>query len=112
MPLPIRPDIPLPRRALFVGIVALFALACQPGVGRPAVSLSLKRGAKTPADASVYIDEEYVAPLGYVAARGVRLPVGEHRITIVRDGYFPWDRLVEADRAPVALEVELVPIPD
>ncbi len=85
---------------------------CQPGVGRPAVSLQMTQHEKTPADASVYIDEEYVGPLGYVAARGVRLPVGEHRITITRDGYFPWDRLVEADRQPITLDVRMVPIPD
>ena len=36
-----------------------------------------------PRDASVSIDEEYIGPLGIVAARGVRLPVGEHRITVL-----------------------------
>lgn len=99
------------RRAALAGLLALIAGACQPSV-RAAVTLSMKRRPKTPADASVYIDEEYVGPLGYVAARGVRLPVGEHRITVTKDGYFPWDRLVVADRKPVELSVELVPIPD
>jgi hypothetical protein len=95
-----------------LGALLLLALGgCQPNV-RAAVSLSLRKSAKSPRDASVYIDEEYVGPLGYVAARGVRLPVGQHRITVVKEGYFPWDRLVEADRQPIALEVELVPVPD
>jgi hypothetical protein len=86
--------------------------ACQSNVGRAAVSLKMDLSRQSPGDASVFIDEEYVGPLGYVAARGVRLPVGEHRITVQRDGYFPWDRLVVADRQPIHLSVELEPIPD
>ncbi|MGC4069316.1 MAG: PEGA domain-containing protein [Polyangiaceae bacterium] len=72
----------------------------------------MTRAKATPRDASVYIDEEFIGPLYYVAAHGVRLPTGKHRITITKDGYFPWDRVVEADRLPLALDVELVPVPD
>ena len=86
--------------------------ACGPAHGRAAVSLKVSRTAETPRDASVTIDEEYIGPLYYVAAHGVRLPVGQHRITVEKDGYFPWDQLVEADRQPIQLEVKLVPIPD
>jgi hypothetical protein len=87
--------------------------ACGPSnVGRPAVSLRFERTAETPRDAAVLIDEEYVGPLGYVAARGVRLPIGEHRITVQKPGYFSWDKLVEADREAIFLKVELTPIPD
>jgi len=86
--------------------------ACHAAVGRAAVDLRFRASQRAAGDASVYIDEQYVGPLGYVAARGVRLPVGEHRITVTKDGYFPWDRLVEADRQPVRLDVELVPVPD
>ena len=85
---------------------------CGPATGRAAVSLKMSRLDGTPRDASVTIDEEYVGPLYYVAARGVRLPVGEHRITVEKEGYFPWDRLVEADRQPIDLEVKLVRVPD
>ncbi len=88
------------------------ALGCGGLVGRPAVSLKFQSKPGTPADASVYIDEEYIGPLGYVAAHGVRLPLGQHRITVQRTGYFPWDRLVEADRKPILLQVQLVPVPD
>jgi hypothetical protein len=97
------------RRAL--GALALAAAACQPSV-RAAVTLKLALAKSAPADASVYIDEEYVGPLAYVAAHGVRLPVGEHRISVLKEGWFPWDRLVVADRQPIALDVEMVPIPD
>jgi PEGA domain-containing protein len=85
-------------------------VACQAHV--PSVSMRVSRAEATPRDASVYIDEEFVGFLGVVQARGVRLPEGEHRITVERDGYFPWDRLVISDRTPIALHVELVPIPD
>ena len=94
-------------------LLVVFALgACQPNVGRAAVSLRMAMASKTPGDASVFIDEEYIGPLGYVAAHGVRLPVGEHRITVERAGFFPWDRLVVADRQPIQLKVDLVPVPD
>jgi hypothetical protein len=91
-----------------VGVVGLAGCQAQ----RTAVRLSVERAAQTPRDASVYIDEQFVGFLGVVAARGVRLPGGEHRITVEKVGYFPWDRLVVSDRKPIALEVELRKIPD
>lgn len=91
------------------GAAALLIMSCQAHV--PAVSMRVSRADATPRDASVYIDEQFVGYLGVVQARGVRLPEGEHRITIERDGYFPWDRLVVSDRSPIELHVELIPIP-
>ena len=107
----------LPARALVRTLVAAVALAivapaCASGVGRPAVSLRFVRDQATPRDAGVWIDEEFIGPLSYVAAYGVRLPIGEHRITVQREGYFPWDRLVVSDREPIELNVVLQPIPD
>ncbi len=87
------------------------AVACGPGL-RAAVTLHVTRAPGTPKLASVQIDEEYVGPLYYVAARGVRLPKGVHRISITHDGYFPWDLVVEAGRQPIDLKVEMVPVPD
>ncbi len=84
--------------------------ACQ--VPRAAVRLSMARAAETPRDATVYIDEQFVGFLGVVAARGVKLPEGEHRITVEKVGYFPWDRLVVSDRQPISLRVELRKIPE
>jgi hypothetical protein len=85
-------------------------LACQ--VQRAAVHLSVVRSVDSPRDASVYIDEEFVGFLGVVAARGVRLPEGEHRITVEKVGYFPWDRLVVSEREPISLDVALRKIPE
>jgi hypothetical protein len=79
---------------------------------RAAVSMAFVRKPKTPADATVTIDEEYVGPLGYVAARGVRLPVGTHRVSVEKEGYFPYDAIIVADRKPIRLEVKLTPVPD
>jgi hypothetical protein len=97
-------------RALCCALIAATLGACQAHVA--AVSMRMTRSESTPRDASVYIDEEFIGFLGVVQARGVRLPEGEHRITIERDGYFPWDRLVVSDRTPIALHVELVPLPE
>lgn len=93
-----------------VGILAASAVtSCGP---KASFRLQLERTKRTPPDASVTIDEVYVALLGEVSARGVRLPEGEHRVTVERDGYFPWDRIVVSDGKPIQLEVDLVPIPD
>lgn len=99
----------LPRRSLLILTAGLWACG---GGARPVVPLRFNRAKGTPRDAGVWIDEEFVGPLSVVAAQTVRLPVGEHRITIEKQGYFPWDRLVEADREPIFFEVVLQPIPD
>jgi hypothetical protein len=97
-----------------IALCAVIALSLVTGCGggKSYVVLKLTKAQSAPGDASVIIDEEYVAPLGIVALRGVKLPYGEHRITVEREGYFPWDRLVFSDREPITLDVELVPIPD
>lgn len=108
---------PTRRRALAHGLslslgLSLGLSACTRGAGRAAVSLRLVRPKGTPKDAGVWIDDEFIGPLTYIAAYGVRLPVGEHRITVQKQGYFPWDRLVVADREPIVMDVVLTPIPD
>jgi len=90
--------------------VAVLIAGCMPNV-RPAVTLSIARG-DAPGDATVTIDEEYIGPLAFVAAHGVRLPLGEHRISIEKPGYFPMDVLVESDREPIHLIVHLEKIPE
>ena len=89
--------------------IVWLAAACGPS---GSFSLKVASTKRTPPDASVTIDEEFVGLLGYVKARGVRLPEGPHRITVERDGYFPWDRIVVSDRKPIHLEVDLIPLPD
>lgn len=96
-------------RAGFLISLGLMVSSCATA---RAYSLHVKRNPNTPGNASVIIDEQYVGPLSYVAARGVRLKHGQHRVTVEKDGYFPYDQLVEADRGTVEIEVELTPIPD
>jgi len=98
------------RARRLLGCLGLALASCQ--AHRAAVPLTVERTTQTPRDASVYIDEQFVGLLGVVAARGVRLPEGEHRISVEKVGYFPWDRQVVSDRQPIHLKVELRPIPD
>ncbi len=77
----------------------------------PTVSLRM-RG--QPADAVVVIDDQALGTLELVMAHGVALPPGVHHVTVKADGFFPWDREVEAKlgQGPVQLEVALTPVPD
>lgn len=97
--------------AYLAAILIALVSGCGPAL-TPAVSLKIQRSPETPRDASVMIDEEYIGPLGIVAARGVRVPIGEHRISIEKTGYFPYDQLIVSDREDILLKVELEPIPD
>lgn len=79
---------------------------------RAAVSLKVTKSEQTPRDALVFIDGQYVASLGTVVKRGVRLPEGSHRISIEKRGYFPFDVVFVSDRKPLSLAVELFELPD
>ena len=96
----------------FVVAVAVALLSGCAGDLKAAVSLKVVRSPDSPRDASVSIDEQYIGPLSIVAAHGVRLPVGEHRISVEKSGYFPFDSLVRADRDDIVLSVKLEPVPD
>ncbi len=96
----------------FAIAIAVALLSGCAGDLKAAVSLKVVRSPETPRDASVVIDEQYIGPLGVVAAHGVRLPVGEHRISVEKNGFFPFDQLVEADRQDILLRVKLEPVPD
>ena len=95
------------RAALVLGLAS-----CQvslPHSSTPTVSM---RMLGSPPDATVTIDDRYVGPLMVVSARGVALPVGSHRVSVEAEGYFPWDRIVEAKDRLVKIDVRLVPLPD
>lgn len=106
--------------ALLRAMLALcmfMALACPPPAApdRRTVSLRMSGG---PADSRVTIDDEMVGSLDVVIARGVALPVGTHRVSVERDGYFPCDKLVvvqegDADAHKLMrVECTLVPVPE
>jgi hypothetical protein len=100
-------------RFFYVGslIAALGGAACGPPSAAKTVSMRMAGG---PANASVTIDDIFVGTLDVVAARGVGLPPGRHRISVEAPGHLPWDKLVEAKegQGPLRLDVKLVPIPD
>ena len=98
-----------------IGFLVAILLGACPGCGPQlyaAVSMSVAYEKPTPGDASVVIDEQYVGPLGYVAAHGVRIREGQHRVSITKTGYFPYDRLISSGRDFIKLDVVLEPIPD
>lgn len=102
-----------------MALAALVAVASSTGCGvqprddvrLPTISLRMQG---TPPDAAVIIDEETVGQLDFVAAHGVALPPGLHHVTVVAQGYFPWDREVDAKPGspPIRLDVALTPVPD
>jgi hypothetical protein len=65
-------------------------------------------------DAEVVIDDESLGPVARVEKRGVALPVGKHRLSIERAGYFPYDAEIEAKpgQGKLELQVTLEKIPD
>jgi hypothetical protein len=66
----------------------------------------------TPSDATVTIDDQRVGSLSLVAARGIRVLPGRHRISVEAAGYLPFDLAVEAKDAVVVVAVKLQPVPD
>jgi hypothetical protein len=101
------------KTTLVLFFAAAAGLACEPAKEptQPTVSLRV-RG--QPSDATVIVDDELLGSLEFVAAHGVALPPGIHHVTISAQGYFPWDREIEAKpgSAPIALEIALTPVPD
>lgn len=96
--------------AVLAAALGLAAAGCVP---RTPDTVSLRVKGNVPA-ASVTVDDQYLGALAYVAAHGVALPVGVHRVTVEKAGYFAWDRLVEAKvgGGPILLTVELLRVPD
>jgi hypothetical protein len=95
--------------AYFFGLSAVLLIV---GCLKAAATLSLTAAQGTPNDARVTIDEEFVGTLGFVAARGVRLPAGPHHVTVEREGYFPFDVIVQSQGDLIPLEVSLVRLPE
>jgi hypothetical protein len=90
--------------------LAAFTSSCAiMGNTPPTVSLRVQGNV---ADAQVTVDDQPIGALAYVAAHGVALPPGKHRVTVEKAGYFPWDAVLEADEEPIHLDIKLVPIPD
>jgi hypothetical protein len=79
---------------------------------RSAVDLTVEVAKDTPGSALVYVDGHYVGTLAALAARGLRIPEGKHRISVEKTGYFPYDVIVVSKIDPIHLQVALLPLPD
>jgi hypothetical protein len=103
------------RSAFVFGLLALALVtslsSCGPAKEPKTVSM---RMVGSPPNATVTIDDIFVGRLDLVSARGVALPVGEHRVSVEAPGFIPWDKVVEAKdgQGPVRLDVRLVATPD
>lgn len=93
-------------------LVAALALGCATMGVRSAVDLTVEVEEGTPGTALVYIDEQYIGTLAAVQARGLRLPEGEHRVSVEKTGYFPYDAVVVSDLKPIHLKVRLLRLPE
>lgn len=101
-------------RQVATGLLAtsLLLSGCATMGLRSAVDMTVEAKADAPGNALVYIDGKYIGTLKAVSVRGVRIPEGEHRITVEKSGYFPYDEVVVSDLKPIHLEVELLRLPD
>lgn len=77
-----------------------------------AVDMTVSVEPTTPKSALVYIDEKYIGTLGAVAARGVRIVEGRHRLTVEKPGYFPYDTIIESKIEAIELTVSLLKLPE
>lgn len=103
----------LARSLRAFGLVACLAASSCATMGlRSAVDMSVSVQPGTPREALVYIDGKYIGSLAAVEARGVRIPEGEHRLTVEKVGYFPYDRVIVSDLEPIELKIELLKLPD
>jgi hypothetical protein len=99
------------RWGVLVLLAGVVVAACGPAKEPKTVSM---RMVGSPPNATVTIDDIFVGRLDLVSARGVALPVGEHRVSVEAPGFIPWDKVVEAKegQGPVRLDVRLVATPD
>lgn len=89
-----------------------FSAGCATMGLRSAVDMTIQVAPGTPKEALVYIDGYYIGTLAAVEARGVRVPEGEHRLTVEKTGYFPYDTTIVSGFDPIRLKISLLKLPD
>ena len=95
-------------------LTCLATSVASAGCARPEPkTVSLRLNGVQP-DASVTVDDMYIGELSLVMRQGLAMPVGKHRITVEKPGYFPWDKVIEVKEGDplVRLDVVLVALPD
>jgi len=103
-----------PRVFSALGVLILGALCsgCATMGLRAAVDMKVEATPTSPPSALVYIDDQYIGSLAAVAARGLRIVEGKHRVSIEKTGYFPYDALVVSKFDPILLKVDLLVLPE
>jgi hypothetical protein len=99
-------------RRVLLSCCAISLSGCMTMGLRAAVDVTFEAPPETPGRALVYVDETYVGILGQVMQQGLRLTEGEHRISVEKTGYYPFDTVVVSRRQPIRVEVELLRLPD
>lgn len=98
--------------SLLLGLAALALVGCAGASGQvrgPTGGIKLRCA---PADATVYVDDEYRGSCTLFARRALPLPPGDHRLQVDASGHFPYYAEVNTSGIVQTLEVELVVRPD
>ena len=103
------PALRLAHAAAFaLALASLSTVGCGPE--KPAtVSFRMTSNVK---DALVTIDDQVIGSVSTVERHGVALKPGQHRLTVEKPGYFPYDELVDAKDVMIQIQVRLDPVPD
>jgi hypothetical protein len=98
---------PLTARSFAPVVLLPLAFGCA------APKYGVLRVSGTPDDALITVDDQYVGKLGRLKRFGVKVPEGEHRLTVEAQGHFPKDALVTIPREGEAkVDVKLDAIPE
>ncbi|MBI2895115.1 MAG: PEGA domain-containing protein [Deltaproteobacteria bacterium] len=105
----------LRKARLVLAVAALLAVltgACGGALAGGGVPTGRLRLRCRPADAVVYLDEEYRGACRLFQTRAVPVGEGTHRLQVEATGYFPYYGELDTAGTTQTLEVELVPRPD
>lgn len=103
------------RPLLLAASLSILALAAAGCAGANASRRGPTGGLKlrcTPADATVYVDDEYRGACTLFARHALPLERGNHRLMVDASGHFPYYGEVDTGGIVQTLEVELVSRPD
>jgi hypothetical protein len=101
----------VPQRPRHLAALALLVTLSAPACVRREVGVLRITGG--PPDALITVDDQYVGKLSRLQRFGIKVSDGEHRLTVEAPGRFPHDRIVRIPpNGVVAVDVQLVPIPD
>lgn len=96
---------------MLASLASLASFSMATGCAAP--QSGVLRVAGRPDEALVTVDDQYVGKLGRLKRFGVKVPAGEHRLTIEANGHFPHDQLVTVPgRGETKVDIVLEPVPE